>query len=76
MTHNLPSQGARIVAVRDRLYETLGASNAHEGEVVRYLTRALPIEAAELLADMAEREVKRATAEGYERGWTEAGGVQ
>ena len=76
MAHNLPSQGERITAVRDRLYDALGASNAAEGEVVRYVTRALPIEAAELLADMAEREVKRATAEGYEKGWTEAGGVQ
>ena len=76
MSDTVPSQGSRITAVRDRLYDALGASNAQEGEVVRYITRALPIEAAELLADMAERETKRATAEGYEKGWTEAGGVQ
>jgi hypothetical protein len=74
--HNLPSQGARIVAVRGRLFDLLGASNAAESETVRYVTRALPVEAAELLADMAEREIKRATAEGYETGWREAGGVQ
>lgn len=71
MDHNLPTHGSRITAARDRLYDALGASNAAEGEAVRYVTRALPIDAAELLATMAEREVKRATAEGYDRGFAE-----
>jgi hypothetical protein len=71
VSHNLPTEAGRITAVRDRLYDALGASNAAEGEVVRYLTRALPIDAAELLATMAERELKRATAEAYNKGWNE-----
>ena len=76
MNDTVPTQGERITAVRDRLYDALGASNAAEGDAIRYLSRALPIEAAELLADMAERQLKRATADAYERGFAEAGGVQ
>jgi len=68
VSNNLPTEGGRIIAARDRLYDVLGASSAAEGEVIRYLTRALPIEAAELLAAMAEREVKRARAAGYDKG--------
>ena len=71
MGHNLPTVGSRIIAARDRLYDALGASNAAEGEVIRYLTRALPIDAAELLATMAERELRRAIAGGYDKGFAE-----
>jgi hypothetical protein len=63
--------GSRIIGARDRLYDALGASNAAEGEVIRYLIRALPIDAAELLATMAERELRRATAGGYDKGFVE-----
>jgi hypothetical protein len=76
VNHTVQPEGSRMIAARDRLYDALGARNAAEGEVVRYMTRALPIEAVELLATMAEREIKRATAEGYDRGWTEAGGAR
>jgi hypothetical protein len=74
MGDNVPSMGQRIEQVRSRLYETLGASSHAESEVIRYLSRALPIEAVESLADMAERAARNATAEGYDRGWQEAGG--
>ena len=71
MNDTVQPEGARIVAARDRLYDLLGASNAAEGEVIRYLTRALPIDAVELLVTMAERELKRVTADGYDRGYLE-----
>ena len=71
MTNNLPRDGGRIRTARDRLYDALGTSSAAEGEVIRYVTRALPIDAAELLAQMAVRAVSTARAEGYECGWAE-----
>ena len=60
---------------RQRLTDALEPQNDAEHGVVNYVADIAPSQLGRLIR-MIERVAKRARAEGYEYGWTEAGGVR
>jgi hypothetical protein len=65
----------RTDAARERLRAALDPQSDTERLTVEHLAVTMPRQASTLLA-MVNRAIARATADGYERGWSEAGGVQ
>jgi hypothetical protein len=62
-------------SARERLRDALDPQTDAERATVVYLAATMKRQVSTLIG-MVERATSRARAEGYERGWTEAGGVQ
>jgi len=73
MADTVPTDAEHMDAARERLRATLDPQNGPEKSIVDWLGKhdetTLPI-----ISEMIGRVIARATADAYERGWSEAGG--